>query len=107
SQYANFNLRGVNVGWQQGANTYQFFAGTSVPYIFTTLSDTRDLLGMNYIRKISEKISVNATLAATNLPQHDLSGSVQRRTDFFQLAGITLKPWAHWTLQATGGGSTS
>jgi hypothetical protein len=106
SQYANFNLRGVNVGLQHGDAHYQFFAGTSVPYVFTKLSDTRDLFGMSYTRKLSPKFSFNVSTAATNVPVTALDGTVERQTDFFELTGMTWKPTANWTLQGAAGGGT-
>ncbi|MCU1309592.1 MAG: hypothetical protein JWO20_717 [Candidatus Angelobacter sp.] len=107
SQFGNLSLRGFNVNLRRENTQYQFFGGSTIPYVYTRLADTRDLFGMNYIRKISSTFTFMSTSAMTNVPEHLANGTSQRKTDFFEMAATTWKPTSHVVLQGTGGFSNA
>jgi SdrD B-like domain len=96
-------LRGASVTYRNGNNTYDLFAGTTIPFYYLTLGATRDIAGFSVHRRQSDKLYLFATTSFINAPLDLLGISMGRRNNFMQTAGFSYLPNKRWAMQAEGG----
>ena len=106
SAYNVYPVRGATFAQKRGANTYEFFGGTTIPSYFRTLTGTRDVAGFNFTRKESAALSLYSTLGWVNSPTSGDLSSLQRRNTGFETAGLVYRPSARWAFQGAAGAST-
>ncbi len=107
STTGGLTLRGADVILPRGANTFEAFAGTTVPAYFLNNSGARDIAGINFSRKFSKRLTLFTTTAFTSIPVMQFSPQSVRRQDGVQTMGLTYRLNTHWAWEADGGLSTS
>ncbi len=107
SPFNSFALRGVNMTWFRGKNQYEVFAGSSMPYLFTSLGGTRDLAGFNFSRALAPDFYWHGTTAFTSVPIQGPIGILGRHRGYMQTLGLTKKVRKRWGVQGSAGLSNS
>ncbi|HET9741980.1 MAG TPA: SdrD B-like domain-containing protein [Terriglobales bacterium] len=106
SNAALMEIRGADVTLNYGKNSYSFFAGTSVPYYYLSLSSTRDVAGFSFHRKQSGRLNLFGSTTYANIPTTQLISAPERRTYFTQTAGFRYLLRKNLALGSTLGAST-
>jgi SdrD B-like domain len=96
-------IRGAGVTYRSGKNTYDLFAGTTIPFYYLTLGATRDIAGFSIHRRQTDKLYVFATTSFINAPLDLVGISMGRRNNFMQTAGFSYLLSQRWAMQAEGG----
>jgi hypothetical protein len=99
-------LRGATLTLRHGENQYMFFGGSTIPFYFLTLGDTRDIGGFSFQRKQSRKLNLFATTSYINSPVDFLNPIGGRQDDWMQTGGFGYQPSDRWSILGTGGVST-
>src|SRR5271169_1181949 len=106
STYNVYAIRGADVTFHRGANEYELFGGTTIPFYYLTLTNTRDIAGFNFSRKQGERLYLYGTTGWVNAPFQLSTSQEQRENSFFQTAGLVYRPSLPWAVQGSLGGST-
>jgi hypothetical protein len=106
SAYNVYPIRGASVTLRRGTDQYETFAGTTIPSYFASLTGTRDIAGMNFMRKRSSTLSLYSTLAWVNSPVSGLLTSGKRENSAFETVGFSYRPNTRWAMQGSSGAST-
>jgi hypothetical protein len=96
-------IRGGGITFTSGNNTYDLFAGTTIPFYYLTLGATRDIAGLSIHRRQTDKLTLFATSSFINAPLDLLGISMGRRNNFMQTAGFSYLLNKRWAMQAEGG----
>jgi hypothetical protein len=106
SAYNVYPIRGASVTLRRGTDQYETFAGTTIPSYFASLTGTRDIAGMNFMRKRSSTLSLYSTVAWVNSPVSGLLVSGKRENSAFETVGFSYRPNMRWAVQGSSGAST-
>lgn len=99
------DLRGAKVVLIRDRNRYSMYAGTSLPYHYLTLGNTRDLAGFSWERRHSRELSLFANTTYVNAPVNYFTLDSERRNSIMQTTGFTWLPDSKWSVSASGGAS--
>lgn len=90
-------LRGLRVAFRRGRNTWTVFGGTTIPFYFLTLRDTRDVGGTAFHRQQSETLAFFGASTAIRAP--DRPGGAPAGS-FMQSGGVRYEPNRQLTFDA-------
>jgi SdrD B-like domain len=96
-------IRGAGVTFRSGRNTYDLFAGTTIPFFYLTLGNTRDIAGFSFHRRQTDKLTLFTTSSFLNAPLNLIGLNMGRRNNYMQTGGFSYLPSMRWALQAEGG----
>lgn len=99
-------LRGADVLWQSGANSYEVFAGATPSYYYLSLIGTKDVAGFTFSRKQSDQLELYSTVAVVNAPPVSQLSTGHRQMSAFDTTGFLFRPAEHLLVQALVGAST-
>ena len=95
-------LRGVGVALNQGKNDFGVFGGTTLPYYFLSLNATRDVAGISFHRKQTERLNVFGSTSYVNIPI-TFFGPIQRRDYVMGNAGLSYRIGKGFLIGGQGG----
>lgn len=96
-------IRGAGATFRDGNNTYDLFAGTTIPFYYLTLGATRDIGGFSIHRRQTDKLTLFATTSYINAPLNLLGFSTGRRNNYMQTGGFSYLLSRRLAMQAEGG----
>lgn len=95
-------LRGAGIALARGNNDYSVFAGTTIPYYFLSLNATRDIAGLSFHRRQTDRLNLYGSSAYVNIPT-TFTGIVQRRGYWMQNAGVSYRIGKGFQISGEGG----
>jgi SdrD B-like domain len=91
---------------EQEVTTYHFYAGTTQPYYFLTLSGTSDVAGFSFNHRVNRRFSFFGNSAFLSVPLRLYTVNAPRLNSGVQTLGFAFKLNQHWNFAADGGVST-
>ena len=98
-------LRGGAVTFDRGKNEFSLFAGTTIPYYFLSLNATRDVAGVSFHRRQTDRLNIFGSTSYVNIPTTLTTGAVERRDYAMQNLGISYRLGERFLVGAQGGAS--
>jgi hypothetical protein len=98
-------IRGLDVTTKRGINQYSLYAGTTLPSFYLTLGATRDLAGVSFQRKQTNKLTLFASTSFVSAPADVFGLTPGRRDSLMDLGGLNYLMSSQWAMQATVGAS--
>lgn len=98
-------LRGGSVSLKRGQNEYDIYGGTTVPFFYLTLGDTRDVAGFTIRRAQTSKLTLYSSTSYLNAPVNLFGLGSGRRDNVMETVGFSYVPNRQWAFRAAGGGS--
>jgi SdrD B-like domain len=103
SRIGVFSLRGADLTVARDKNSYELFAGTTLPLF----AASRQLAGVTVTRQQNARTYIDATTAGVSAPQLIDGARVARQSDIFQTLGVTERLSDRAAVQVRGGAGTS
>jgi hypothetical protein len=94
-------LRGADVAFRRGANSYEVFAGTSIPSYFLSLGGTRNVAGFTIHRQQTERLQLYASTSVISFLSRVAENG--RETTAPQSVGFDYRMNKHWSFIGRGG----
>src|SRR5262249_52673623 len=98
-------LRGGAVTLDHGRNEFSLFAGTTIPYYFLSLNATRDVAGVSFHRKQTDRLNFFGNTSYVNIPTTLTTGAIERREYAMQNLGVSYRLGERFLVGAQGGAS--
>lgn len=83
-------LRGGGLAVERGKNEFSVFGGSTIPYYFLSLNGTRDVGGISFHRKQTDRLSFFGGTSYLNIPFNSGTG-IQRRSYVMEAAGTSYR----------------
>jgi hypothetical protein len=90
----------------QDVTTYKFYAGTTQPYYFLSLSGTSDIVGFSFNHRLRERFVLYGNAAYMNVPLRLFTTNPPRHSSGVQTVGLAYNFRQNWHFAADGGVST-